>query len=229
MSTELKVRRAPWLVFVTSIGLAGLLPNSANAQSPYPQPAGIVIQIPISNPDPSPAADPIPKALPKTKALPRTRALPKALPQALPKVEYTSLPSNDRITDPATTSSLPNASTLRNRTLSGFASLVSEGTITLRASAPTNCLPGNLLTVLADVAGKFGPVSIESTHRSRSRNWRAGGARHSLHLACRAIDFRVKTRARGIMAYLSSRPEVGGLKMYRNGIIHIDNGQRRSW
>jgi len=217
MSTELKVRRAPWLVFVTSACLAGLLPNLAYAESLHPQPTGIVIPIPISNP--SPAADILPKTLSRTKALPK----------ALPKIEYTSLPSQDRISDPAATGSLPNASTLSSRTLSGFASLVTQGTITLRASAPTNCLPGSLQEVVADVASKFGPVSVESTHRNTSRNWRAGGARHSLHLSCRAIDFRVRTRTRGVMAYLSSRPEVGGIKMYRNGLIHIDNGTRRSW
>ncbi|WP_445503661.1 YcbK family protein [Microvirga sp. G4-2] len=222
MSTELKVRRAPWLVFVTSACLAGLLPtNLAHAQSLHPQPTGIVIPIPISTP--SPAADSLPKTLRKTKAVLRAPS------KALPKVEYTSLPSSDRITDPAVTGSLPNASTLSSRTLSGFASLVTQGTITLRASAPTNCLPGSLQEVVADVASKFGPVSVESTHRNTSRNWRAGGARHSLHLSCRAIDFRVRTRTRGVMAYLSSRPEVGGIKMYRNGLIHIDNGTRRSW
>ena len=47
--------------------------------------------------------------------------------------------------------------------------------------------------------------------------------------ACRAVDFRVRARTRGVMAYLSSRPEVGGLKVYGNGIIHIDNGSRRRW
>jgi uncharacterized protein YcbK (DUF882 family) len=221
MSTESEVRRTPWLAFVTSACLAGLSPNLAHAQSSYSQPTGIVIPIPISNP--SPTADPLPKTLFKTKALPRAHS------KALPKIEYTSLPSQDRISDPATTGSLPNARALSNRTLSGFASLVSQGTIMLRASAPTNCLPGSLREVVADVASKFGPVSVESTHRSTSRNWRAGGARHSLHLSCRAIDFRVRTRTRGVMAYLSSRPEVGGIKMYRNGIIHIDNGTRRSW
>jgi hypothetical protein len=146
----------------------------------------------------------------------------------VPPAQYVSLPSNggidDSTNDPGTTGSLPDA-----RTLSGFSSLVSRGTITLRASAPTNCVPGNLREVIASVAAKFGPVSVESTHRSRGRNWRAGGARQSLHLSCRAIDFRVRTRARGVMAYLRSRPEVGGLKVYRNGIIHIDNGERRSW
>lgn len=142
----------------------------------------------------------------------------------IPPAQYASLPSDDRIADPDVTGSLPSA-----RTLSGFSSLVSQGTITLRASAPTNCIPGNLRDVVASVAEKFGSVSVESTHRSSGRNWRAGGARHSLHLSCRAIDFRVRARARGVMAYLRAHPLVGGLKIYRNGIIHIDNGERRSW
>jgi uncharacterized protein YcbK (DUF882 family) len=147
----------------------------------------------------------------------------------LPPAAYASLPSNDKINETSTTGSLPNSNQLGAKTLSGFASLVAQGSITLRASAPTNCLPGDLREVVADVASKFGPVSVESTHRSSGRNWRAGGARKSLHLSCRAIDFRVRTRTRGVMAYLRGRGEVGGLKVYRNGIIHIDNGSRRSW
>ncbi len=152
----------------------------------------------------------------------------------LPPTAYASLPSNDKINETSTTGSLPNSNQLNSnqlgaKTLSGFASLVAQGSITIRASAPTNCLPGDLREVVADVASKFGPVSVESTHRSSSRNWRAGGARKSLHLSCRAIDFRVRTRTRGVMAYLRDRAEVGGLKIYRNGIIHIDNGSRRSW
>jgi len=140
----------------------------------------------------------------------------------IPPAQYASLPSHDAIQDPAATGSLPGG-----RALPGFASLVSQGAITLRDSAPTGCIPDNLREVVASVAEKFGPVSVESTHRNRGRNWRAGGARHSLHLSCRAIDFRV--RGRGVMAYLRSHPQVGGLKIYRNGIIHIDNGERRSW
>jgi hypothetical protein len=219
MSTKVKVRRAPWLAFAASVCLAGLSPNQASAQSSHSAPTGIVIPIPVSNAGASPSVS----------APPRTLVRARALPKALPNAEYSSLPSSDRITDPAATGSLPDASSLGTSVPSGFASLVSQGEIKLRATAPTNCLPGNLLTVVAAVADKFGPVSVESTHRSKGRNWRAGGARHSLHLSCRAIDFRVRARARGVMAYLSSRPEVGGIKMYRNGIIHIDNGERRSW
>lgn len=151
------------------------------------------------------------------------------IPIPLPTAEYTSLPSNDRVSDPTTTGSLPRANRLGARSLPGFQNQITEGAITIRATAPTTCLPGDLREVVADVARRFGPVSVESTHRSQGHNRRAGGARHSLHLSCRAIDFRVHSRTRGVMAYLRSREEVGGLKMYRNGIIHIDNGSRRSW
>jgi len=142
----------------------------------------------------------------------------------IPPAQYASLPADDEIDDPAATGSLPDAVPLP-----GFASLVSQGSISLRDSAPTGCIPDNLREVVASVAEKFGPVSVESTHRNRGRNWRAGGARHSLHLSCRAVDFRVRAKARGVMAYLRGHPQVGGLKIYRNGIIHIDNGERRSW
>ncbi|MFC4172203.1 YcbK family protein [Microvirga sp. GCM10011540] len=145
-----------------------------------------------------------------------------------PTSQYANLPPQNRL-DPGATGSLPSPGNPALRNLSSFYSFVERGAILVRASAPTKCLPGDLREVVAAVAAKFGPVSVESTHRSRTRNRKAGGARQSLHLACRAIDFRVRTRARGVMAYLRSRPEVGGLKVYRNGIIHIDNGQRRSW
>jgi len=143
---------------------------------------------------------------------------------------YARLTEDNKISaDPDTTGSLPAASDGKDRSLSGFYDYVEAGSISLRESTPTQCLPGDLKSVLADVAARFGPVSIESTHRSKGHNRRAGGARRSLHLSCRAVDFRVRTRTRGLMAYLASRPEVGGVKVYRNGIIHIDNGERRRW
>jgi hypothetical protein len=147
----------------------------------------------------------------------------------VPPAQYANLPPQVQVTGPASTGSLPDAGRQAVRGLSSFHAHVENGGILVRASAPTRCLPGNLREVVADVAAKFGPVSVESTHRSRSRNWRAGGARQSLHLSCRAIDFRVRARARGVIAYLRSRQEIGGLKVYRTGIIHIDNGDRRSW
>lgn len=135
--------------------------------------------------------------------------------------------------DPEVTGSIASstgaAPALPERTLGGFYGRVEEGAILVRASAPTRCLPGDLKEVVADVAAKFGPVSVESTHRPRAANRARGGAPRSLHIACRAIDFRVQARARAVLAYLRERPEVGGVKVYRNGIIHIDNGERRHW
>ncbi len=144
-----------------------------------------------------------------------------------PPVRYASLPADGA--ESIETGSLPDAARTGARTFSGFAAAVERGSILLRDSTPTRCLPGSLTAVLADLSARFGTVSVQSTHRSSGHNRRAGGARQSLHLSCRAIDFRIKSRAQGVMAYLRSRPEVGGLKVYRNGIIHIDNGQRRTW
>lgn len=132
--------------------------------------------------------------------------------------------------EPETTGSLPKGEGLSDQKPSGgFAGLLNAGRITKRASAPTACVPEALKTVLAAVADRFGPVSIESTHRSRAHNRRAGGARASMHLSCRAVDFRVKAPSRGVLAFLRSHPVVGGAKVYRNGIIHVDDGERRNW
>jgi hypothetical protein len=141
-----------------------------------------------------------------------------------PPAQYVSLPGNS-LRDQARV----NAPAGSTRGFSTFDQQVARGAIMLRPRAPTTCLPGSLRNVVADVAAKFGAVSVESTHRTRGHNGRAGGARQSLHLSCRAVDLRVRSRSRGLMAYLRSRPEVGGLKIYRTGIIHIDNGERRSW
>ena len=96
-------------------------------------------------------------------------------------------------------------------------------------NAPWNCVPDSLKIVLNEVSRRYGPVTVNSTHRSRSKNRRVGGASHSYHLNCQAVDFRVKGNQSAVMKYLRSHPNVGGLKRYRSGFIHIDTGPRRSW
>ena len=91
------------------------------------------------------------------------------------------------------------------------------------------CLPGDLKNVLERVATNYGKVTISSTHRNRRHNRRIGGASESMHLKCRAIDFRVHGPPRGLLSFLRRQPGVGGLKRYRSGFYHIDNGERRSW
>ncbi len=99
----------------------------------------------------------------------------------------------------------------------------------ITANAPWKCVPDSLKIVLNEVSHRYGPVTVNSTHRSRSKNRRVGGASHSYHLNCQAVDFRVKGNQSAVMKYLRSHPNVGGLKRYRSGFIHIDTGPRRSW
>jgi Peptidase M15 len=99
----------------------------------------------------------------------------------------------------------------------------------IKWSAPSNCVPGSLKTVLSKVAAKFGPITVNSTARSRAKNARVGGRTKSFHLGCRAVDFRVHGSSKGLIAYLAAQKGVGGIKRYSSGFYHIDNGPRRSW
>ena len=96
-------------------------------------------------------------------------------------------------------------------------------------NAPSRCLPGRLKKVLGQVSRKFGRVTVNSTVRGPRRNRMVGGKRRSYHLRCRAVDFRVHGRTRGLTRWLARHPSVGGFKRYRAGYFHIDTGPKRSW
>ena len=95
--------------------------------------------------------------------------------------------------------------------------------------APSKCIPGSLRVVLARISAKYGPVTVNSTYRSPGKNRKVGGKGKSMHLSCRAVDFRVHGSSRGLIQYLSAQKEVGGLNRYPSGFYHIDNGPRRTW
>lgn len=99
----------------------------------------------------------------------------------------------------------------------------------IKWSAPANCVPDSLKSIIQKVAAKFGPITVNSTARSRSKNASVGGRSKSYHLGCRAVDFRVHGSTKGLMAFLSNQKNVGGIKRYSSGFYHIDNGPRRSW
>jgi Peptidase M15 len=108
----------------------------------------------------------------------------------------------------------------RRRSLSG-------GSITWLASS--GCLNGTLRSVLADLSSNYGPITVNSTCRSRGHNARVGGAPRSQHLTGDAVDFRIHSNAGRAYASLRSNGSVGGLKHYGGGLFHIDTGERRSW
>lgn len=100
----------------------------------------------------------------------------------------------------------------------------------VRWAASSSCLNGTLISVVGQVAATFGPVTVNSTCRSRKHNAAVGGARRSQHLTGDAVDFRVHgANARAVYAYLKSSGSVGGLKHYGGGLFHIDTGPRRTW
>lgn len=97
-------------------------------------------------------------------------------------------------------------------------------------NASGTCLPASVRNAIYAVAKNFGAVVVNSTGRGRKHNRRVGGAGKSMHLQCRAADFRVLAgRNRAVLAFLTRRPGLGGIKLYRAGYFHIDNGPRRTW
>lgn len=95
--------------------------------------------------------------------------------------------------------------------------------------ASSGCLDGTLRGIVNTVASRFGPVTVNSTCRSKSRNRSVGGAPKSMHLTGDAVDFRIHGNVSATYAYLRSSGSVGGLKHYGGGLFHIDTGPRRSW
>ncbi|MGL4728101.1 MAG: D-Ala-D-Ala carboxypeptidase family metallohydrolase [Bosea sp. (in: a-proteobacteria)] len=97
--------------------------------------------------------------------------------------------------------------------------------ITTDPGTSTACLPARLKTVLNKIVARYGSVRVTSTYRPA---WRA--RRGSYHRRCEAMDFRVPGHRPGeVMAFVRNFEEVGGRKVYWNGLIHIDTGPVRSW
>lgn len=88
-----------------------------------------------------------------------------------------------------------------------------------------NCVPEQLMRVLQTVILRYGHVRVTSTWRPA---WRA--RRRSYHRRCEAVDFRVPgVSPRTVMEFIRDNPDVGGRKVYWNGLLHIDTGPVRSW
>jgi uncharacterized protein YcbK (DUF882 family) len=93
---------------------------------------------------------------------------------------------------------------------------------TSNSSAPLDCLPDALRTVLRDLEARFGKVTIVATTQLQTANHSAGGARANMHADCKAVDIKTAREPKEVLAFLRSRPEVGGTASYRNNVIHFD-------
>jgi hypothetical protein len=99
----------------------------------------------------------------------------------------------------------------------------------VRWTASPSCLNDTLRKIVGEVAEGFGPVTVNSTCRSRTHNAKVGGAKHSQHLTGDAVDFSIDGDVGIVLAFLKLHREVGGLKHYSDGHFHIDTGRRRTW
>jgi uncharacterized protein YcbK (DUF882 family) len=104
-----------------------------------------------------------------------------------------------------------------------------HGSARIDYRAPSKCVPSSLRKVLARVSARYGPITVNSTYRAPGKNRRVGGRGKSMHLSCRAVDFRVFSSTRGLTKFLLAQKEVGGYNRYPSGFYHIDNGPRRTW
>lgn len=96
-------------------------------------------------------------------------------------------------------------------------------------NAPKHCLNSTLADIIEDVADES-PVIVRSTCRSKAYNRKVGGAKRSYHLHGAAVDFTIRSNKwRTVLAKLLADKRVGGYKMYRAGVFHIDIGPRRTW
>ena len=94
------------------------------------------------------------------------------------------------------------------------------------------CLKQDILQLLAIIERHYGkkPI-ITSGYRSPKRNRRAGGAKNSMHIFCKAVDIQVEGVSKWDLAkYLRTIPGRGGVGTYcRTRSVHIDTGKVRDW
>ena len=116
--------------------------------------------------------------------------------------------------------------------LGGLGRLTPNGLRLQHDKVQVACLKPDILHLLAVIERHYGkkPI-ITSGYRSPKRNRRAGGAKNSMHIFCRAVDIQVEGVSKWDLAkYLRTIPGRGGVGTYcRTRSVHIDTGKVRDW
>ncbi len=147
----------------------------------------------------------------------------------------------NRETMPPLTSALANLSGMKNNksdenvklaSVTGMARLSVNGILTQHSGVNVDCISPGIIRILGVVEARYGkkPV-VSSGYRSPSRNRRAGGARNSMHVYCRAVDIQVEGVSKWNLAkFLRTVPGRGGIGTYcRTKSVHVDTGPKRDW
>lgn len=166
---------------------------------------------------PAPVASPIAERFPGASPARQSEPAPPPSPAPLLREEVTATASA-RAERPAESRSDDDAGWPRVPQEARRKAAAAAGT----PDAPTDCLPQALQNVLQALQAKFGQVTVVSTTHLQSDNHSRGSTRDKLHQACKAVDIRAARDTREVLAFLKSRPEVGGINSYRNRLVHFD-------
>ncbi len=107
-----------------------------------------------------------------------------------------------------------------------------NGLVLQTDSVKVDCFTPELMRILRIVERRYGKkVMVTSGFRSASSNRRAGGARNSTHIYCKAADIQVDGVAKWDLAkFLRTVDGRGGVGTYcRTESVHIDVGSVRDW
>ncbi len=117
-------------------------------------------------------------------------------------------------------------------TLGSFTRISPKGLRLQHEKVDVGCLKPEILRIIKTVEQRYGkkPI-ITSGYRSPKRNRRAGGARNSSHIYCKAVDLQVEGISKWDLAkYLRTLPGRGGVGTYcRTRSVHVDTGSKRDW
>lgn len=73
------------------------------------------------------------------------------------------------------------------------------------------------------------PITITSGYRCKSHNEKVGGAKDSLHMQGKAVDFVISGMKPYEYFYLVEKIFKNGGIGYYNGFVHVDSGKIRRW
>ena len=86
---------------------------------------------------------------------------------------------------------------------------------------------------LEKIASEYGKtITITSSQRDPKQNKKVGGAKNSAHLRANAVDIvlPIKTKDDTVnFIQIASKNGIGGIGVYKPGVIHLDIENRRAW
>jgi len=105
-----------------------------------------------------------------------------------------------------------------------------SGDLNFRSGVDKNINKG-IADKVKQIEGMFGNLTITSGYRSPEHNSKVGGAKNSAHMRGNAVDvsFGGGEQATLKLIEAASKAGIGGIGVYRPGVVHLDTESRRAW